>query len=162
MFAVRLLNGSHNGEYTHSGAVAGAWTVEGTMNLVFGALFFVPMLFVAYVAVRPVLPTRRSTRAIASAIFATAVGAPIAIDTGNYEFYRYTSPLVSMALFMALLPLAGATLSLLTERWSGGGRPTRPRPRALDIVWSFAVAAGTLLVAVADFQHFRSVSSLLI
>lgn len=161
MFAIRLLNDSHNGESTHNGSVTGAWTIEGTMNLVLGALFFVPMLFFVYIAVRPVLPTRRSTRAGATALIVTIVGASAAIDPTNYEFYRFTSPLVSMAIFAALLPVAGATLSFLTESWRGGGRPRRPRPRALDIVWSFSVAAVTLFVAVLDVRQFGAVWSLL-
>lgn len=162
MFAIRLLNGSHNGENTHDGAVVGGWTVEGTMNLVFGALFFVPLLFFVYMAIRPVLPTRRSTRAGAAAIFAIVVGTPFGIDTSNYEYYRYTSPLVSMAIFVVLLPLAGATLSLLTEWWSGNGRPARPRPRALDIAWSSAVAGVTVFVTLIDVRHFRAIWSFLV
>ena len=158
MFAIRLLNDSHNGETTHAGAVVGVWTLEGTIGLVLeGIVFFASPMFVAYLFVRPILPTRRRTRVLTSAAFATVVGLPVAIDPTNYEYYRYTSPRVALAMFVVLLPISGALLSFLAERWIGGARPRRPRWRALDLAWSGVVVALTARVLVEDLRMVRSI-----
>ncbi len=162
MFAIRLLNDSHNGETTHAGAVVGAWTFDGTLALVIESLFFAPVMFVIYLVVRPILPTRLRTRVLTSAAFASVVGAPMVIDPTNYEYYRYTSPRVALAMFVVLLPTSGALLSLLAERWSGGGRPQRPRRRSVDIVWSGIVVALTALPLAHDVRMVQSIWSHLV
>ena len=156
MFAVRLLNDSHNGETTHEGAVVGSWTLEGTVDLLVEGLFVAPPMFVAYLVVRPILPTRRRTRVLTSAAFATVVGVPMAIDPTNYEYYRYTSPRVALGMFVVLLPISGALLSFLAEWWIGGER-RRPGWRALDLAWSGVVMALTALVLVEDLRMVRSI-----
>lgn len=163
MFAIRLLNDSHNGETTHAGAVVGAWTLDGTLGLVVESLFFfAPPMFVLYLLVRPILPSRLPTRVLTSAAFATIVGMPMTIDPSNYEYYRYTSPRVALGMFVVLLPISGALLALLAERWSGGGRAQRPRRRAVDITWTGVVVALTALPLAEDVRMVRSIWSQLV
>lgn len=96
---------------------------------------------------------------LVSAAFATIVGVPMAIDPTTYEYDRYTSARVALAMFVVLLPILGALLSFLAERWSGNGVLRRPHPRAVDVAWSGVVLALTGLALIGDVRKVGSIWS---
>jgi len=159
MLVIRLMNPSHNGEVTHATGIIGEVTLGGTLALVAGTAFLTLPLAVTYLLARTAFPTRRNRRVIASAAFFTVVGFPLVLDLGNYEFYRFVPPLISVSLFSLLLPIGGGLMSVLTE-WAGSGTRARLHNRFVDVAWS-SVVAGAFIVALArDLRDLTSATQL--
>jgi hypothetical protein len=135
MRIVAIMGRSHYGEVTHHNAVTGVTTLGGTMNLAIeGALLGVAgSLF--YLVVRPWLPGRPLVRGLLFGLLLLLAVGTLVLD-GDYEYYRYVSPAVSVSLFALLFPLYGAVLAWLIERWD------RDRPQFTG--WPLRIGRGLL------------------
>lgn len=142
MYVIRLMNPSHNGEFTHANAEVGRFTLDGTLSLAIEGMFFGVPGAVVYLIVRRWIPGMGVMKGLVFGLVLLVVGAPAVLD-GNYEYFRYVSPGIAVALFSLLYPLFGMVVSMLTERL-GRGASGPPRNRAL--AWSGYVILGGILV----------------
>ncbi|MBA3653845.1 MAG: hypothetical protein H0W70_06580 [Actinobacteria bacterium] len=120
------------GEVTHERAVVGQRTLEGTINLVLivvaaGAVTGAPV----YIVVRRWLPARVVLKGLSFAAVLLAVFGPYVLD-GDYEYFRYGHPAISVALFLTTFVVFGLVSAALAERWAGA--PAQPPRRWLTIV----------------------------
>jgi hypothetical protein len=155
MFVIRLQNDSHNGEVTHELATVGRVTLEGTVNLIVQGMVYGVAGVVVYVAVRRWMPGRGVVKGVAFGLFLLVVFGQALLD-GNYEYFRYVSPVQAVLLFAALYPLFGAVVGLLTERWTR--LPEGPPGNRIVAVAGWVVlGAAVVWGAVADYGQLRDV-----
>jgi hypothetical protein len=145
MYAMRRMNGSHNGEMTHAGATVGRWTAGGTRDLVLLGVVNGAGGGLVYLLLRRLLPGRSLVRGLLYGVLLLAlVGGIFLDDQDSYEYVRYVSPAISVTAFAALFPLFGVTVAAIAEAIA-------PAPAAGPARWRrLAVVAGrALLVLVA-------------
>lgn len=137
------------GELTESGFVVGEVTLGGTLALVLLGAIGGALGGAVYVAMRPWLAPLHRWRGIGFGLLMLAVsGEP---DPASRDFRRFGPPLVSIAMFAALSPLAGALLVPLVtklERYVAAPDPSGPsssgRAAVHEVSWIAGI--GTLLV----------------
>lgn len=118
MRLIALMSRSHYGEVTHADVPIGIVTLHGTMNLVLqGAIPGVAGGLV-YVLVRRWLPPGRLARGALFSLLMLLIGWPAVLD-GRYEYVRYVSAAVSVALFACLFPVYGFTTVVVAESLAG-------------------------------------------
>jgi hypothetical protein len=142
MYVIRLMNTSHNGEFTHANAEVGRFTFDGILSLAIEGMFFGIQGALVYLIVRRWVPGVGAIKGLLFGLVLLVVGAPAILD-GNYEYFRYVSTWVGVALFALLYPLYGVVVSPLTERL---GRGTAGPPRDRRLAWSGYLILGALLV----------------
>jgi hypothetical protein len=142
MYVIRLMNPSHNGEITHANAEVGRFTMEGTLSLAIEGMFFGVPGAVFYLIVRRWIPGLGVMKGLVFGLVLLVVGAPAVLD-GNYEYFRYVSEWIAVALFSLLYPLFGVVVSPLTERL-GRGASGPPRNRSLAR-FGYLLLGGTLV-----------------
>lgn len=140
MWVLRLANPSHNGELTHANAEVGRVTAEGTVSLLTEGMFYGVGGALVYLVVRRWMPGTGLAKGLTFGLYLLAVGAPAVLD-GNYEYFRYASTWVGVAMFAALYPLFGLVVSPLTE-WLGRGQQGRPRQPVE--AWSGSIVLGVV------------------
>ena len=143
MFLIRLLNPTHNGMTTHSDAVVGRWTVDGTLAVVTGGMFEGIFGAIVYLIVRRWVPGRGWRKGLLFGLVLLVLIGPMVFD-GDYEYFRYIPPWASVTLFALLFPLYGVVQAPVTERL-GAGAQGPPRNRFLK--WGGYVVLGALVVA---------------
>jgi hypothetical protein len=154
MYVIRLMNPSHNGEFTHANAEVGRFTVDGTMSLAIEGMFFGVQGAVVYLIVRRWMPGLGVMKGLVFGLVLLAVGASAVLD-GNYEYFRYVPTWVAVALFSLLYPLFGVVVAPLTEHL---GRGTSGPPNNRRLAWSGYLILGAillwgLLVNLATLRH---------
>jgi hypothetical protein len=117
MRSIALMNRSHYGDVTHNNAVVGVTTFEGTLNIVIQGAFVGVLGSIFYLVLRPWLPGRTAVKGGLYGILLLVVFGSLVLD-GNYEYFRYVSPAVSVSLFALLFPLYGIVLAALLEWWA--------------------------------------------
>lgn len=155
MFLIRLMNPSYNGVVTHAGHEVGQITVSGTAELVLDGMFMGIPGAVVYLLVRRWIPGRGVVKGLVFGLTLLVVAAPAVLD-GDYEFFRYVAPWISVLLFALLYPLYGAVVAPLTERL---GRGAQGPPRNMVVAGAGSVVLAGVLVwsAVRDFFLLRDV-----
>lgn len=142
MYIIRLMNPSHNGEFTHANAEVGRFTMDGTLSLAIEGMFFGLPGALTYLIVRRWIPGHGLMKGLVFGLVLLVIGAPAVLD-GNYEYFRYVSPVIAVALFSLLYPLFGVVVSMLTEHL-GRGASGPPRNRAF--AWSGHLILAGILV----------------
>ena len=131
------------GELTESGNVVGEVTVGGTLTLVLLGAIGGALGGAVYVALRPWLAPLHRWRGIGFGLLMLAVsGEP---DPASRDFRRFGPPLLSIAMFAALSPLAGVLLVALVtklERYVAAVGPSEPRGGRRAAVHELAWIAG--------------------
>jgi hypothetical protein len=112
MFAIRLLNPSHNGEVTHAHSEVGRWTIDGTFDVVAQAMVVGVLGGAVYLAVRSSLGRRPG---LIYGFLLLAVFGPVVLD-GSYEYFRFVSTWAAVAMFAALYPLYGLVVAVVADR----------------------------------------------
>lgn len=155
MFAIRLLNPTFNGATTHAGSEIGRWTLEGTLALVTEGAFMGISGGLLYLLVRRWVPGTGWRKGLAFGALLLVLGGPLVID-GDFEFFRYVSPWISVGLFALLFPLYGLVISPLTERLA---RRVPGPPRNRLVRWTgYAVLDATVAWALwRDAVHARDI-----
>lgn len=158
MFAVRMMNPSHNGVTTHAGAEVGRITADGTLSLLMEGVFYGIPGALVYLLVRRWMPSHGWLKGLAYGVFLLIVAGPVVLD-GNYEFFRYVPAWVSVGLFALLYPLYGLVVAPLTERLGQGAKGP---PRNSVVAWSgYLILAGVLAWSLTrDFVMLRDVFGL--
>jgi len=155
MFIARLMNGSYNGQNTHASAINGQVTVSGTLSIVVTGVFFGVAGALLYLLVRRWVPGRGALKGLVFGLGLLLVGGSAVID-GNFEFFRYTRPWLSVAMFAALYPLFGVVLAFASERWAR--RPQgRPSNTAAAVVGWAILGLVVLRGAVESYEQLRDV-----
>lgn len=137
------------GELTQSGFVVGDVTTGGTLGLVLLGAIGGTLGGAVYVALRPWLAPLGRWRGLGFGLLMLAVsGEP---DPTSRDFRRFGPPLVSIAMFAALSPLAGVVLVPLVtklERYVAAAGPSGPRGgrRAAVHELTWIAGIGTLVV----------------
>ncbi|MEX2552486.1 MAG: hypothetical protein WD627_05760 [Actinomycetota bacterium] len=142
MYAIRLMNSSHIGEFTHANSEVGRFTLDGTLALAIEGMFFGVQGAVVYLIVRRWIPGVGVIKGLLFGLVLLVVGAPAVLD-GNYEYFRFVPTWVAVALFSLLYPLFGVVVSPLTERL---GRGASGPPRNRRLAWSGYVVLGAILL----------------
>ena len=155
MFIARLMNDSYNGQNTHASAINGQVTVSGTLSIVVTGMLFGVAGALAYLLVRRWVPGRGALKGLVFGLGLLLVGGSAVID-GNHEFFRYTRPWLSVAMFAALYPLFGVVLAFASERWAR--RPQgRPSNTAAAVVGWAILGLVVLRGAVESYEQLRDV-----
>lgn len=152
MYLIRLANPAYNGVVTHAGHEVGRVTASGVGALVSEGIFLGVPGAVVYLVVRRWIPGRGVRKGVAFGLVLMVVAGPLVLD-GNYEFFRYVSPWISVLLFALLYPLYGIVVSPLTERL---GRGTQGPPTNRLASWIGYV----LLTGVVAWSAYRDVVGL--
>jgi hypothetical protein len=157
MFVMRLMNPSHDGEVTHAGAEVGRWTLEGTVALVMEGMVVGALGGALYLVVRPALPGTSFARGLFYGLFLLAVFGGVVLN-GDYEYFRFVSTWIAVAMFAALYPLYGVVVAATADRLapSRGRTGTRGAKRlagaALLLVTTVAAAASARNVYLVYFD----------
>ncbi len=155
MYVIRLMNSSYNGVVTHAGHEVGQITLSGTTQLMFEGMFTGIPGALVYLLARRWVPGRGVGKGLAFGLILLVVAAPAVLD-GDYEYFRYVSPRISVPLFALLYPLYGVVVAPLTERL-GRGAQGPPRNGAVAGA-GYVLLAGVLVwSAVRDFFLLRDV-----
>lgn len=143
MYAMRRMNGSHNGEMTHAGATVGRWTAGGTRDLVLLGVINGAGGGAVYLLLRRLLPGRWPVRGMLFGVLLLAlVGGVFFDEQDSYEFVRYVSPAVSIGTFAGVFPLFGVTVAAIAHAIAPERPPALARWRRL------AVVAGRVVLVV--------------
>ncbi|NQW22672.1 MAG: hypothetical protein HQ475_04410 [SAR202 cluster bacterium] len=106
---VALLNPEANGTLTDAEQIVGAFTFEGTVELViFGGVFGGIFAGAVWVMVKDRLPERFCLRVPLAGVIATLVGSFALIDADNFDFSVFGSVGLNVAMFMMLVGLTGS------------------------------------------------------
>lgn len=137
------------GELTSSGFVVGEVTVGGTLVLVLLGAIGGALGGAVYVALRPWLAPLGRWRGLGFGLLMLAVSSEP--DPASSDIRRFGPPLLSIAMFAALSPLAGVVLVLLVtklERYVAAAGPSGPRGgrRAAVHELTWIAGIGALLV----------------
>lgn len=137
------------GELTQSGAVVGEVTVGGTLALMLLGAIGGALGGAVYVALRPWLAPLGQWRGLGFGLLMIAVNSEP--DPTAQDFRRFGPPLLSIAMFAALSPLAGVLLVAFVtklERYVAAAGPSEPRGgrRAAVHELTWIAGIGALLV----------------
>jgi hypothetical protein len=147
MWALAEMAPGRHGDVTHENAVVGQRTLAGTLSLLGNAPFFAPPGAVMYLVLRRWIPGRGLVKGLVFGAFIMLMFGDSVLD-GDYEYFRYVSPAISVPMFATVFPVYGAVMAPLTERWAGPS----PWPPRQWVTVSGRVALGALSVIGA--LHF--------
>jgi hypothetical protein len=114
---IAMMNRSHYGDVTHHNAVTGVTTLEGTLNVVIEGAFVGVLGSIFYLVLRPWLPGRTAVKGLLYGLLLLVLFGNLVLD-GDYEYFRYVPPAVSVSLFALLFPLYGIVLAALLQWWA--------------------------------------------
>jgi len=149
MRAAAALNPGATGARTENGELIGVVTANGTLALlVFGGLIFGVIAGIVWVVVSPWLPGGR-WRLPASAVAATAIGAPLVVRSDNPDFRILAADGPILAMLLGLVTLVGLAIA-----WLDGRLDRRlPRPGStrlpLGLIYGVVTLFGLLFLPIA-------------
>ena len=112
-----LLNPEAKGVITENENIVGEITFEGTIELVgFIGIFGGFLVGICWVIVREWLPRDPVQRVLLAGVLTALVGSPAVVAADNRDFQLLDPPLLHVAMFVALLGLAGSSTALLDDR----------------------------------------------
>jgi hypothetical protein len=152
MWAVAEMAPGRHGDVTHESAVVGQRTLSGTLKLLSNAPFFAIPGAIVYLILRRWVPGRGAVKGLVFGVFILLMFGDSILD-GDYEYFRYVSPAITVPMFATVFPVYGAALASLAERWAGPS-PWPPR-RRVTIVGQ--VVLGALFIVGA--LHLRETLS---
>ncbi len=116
MRASALLNPDRRGATTENGNVIGEITLDGTLELIFFAGVFGGLLAgYIWVLVRDWLPTSGPRRTIAAGLTAACLGSFGVLSETNFDFRILSPGWLHVAMFLALIGLAGSAIAMADE-----------------------------------------------
>lgn len=147
MRVATLLVPDATGQFTENGNVIGDITIGGTLGLIlFGGMFFGLGGSVIWVVVQPWIPGGRWTRALLAAPVAVALTGIGLIQGFNPDFAILRHDRVVVGLLVALVALAGASISVV-DSWLETRLPPAGSSAGADSGYlALAVAGGALML----------------
>lgn len=149
MWVIRLMNSTHDGEVTHAGYEVGRLTLSGTASLVTEGVFFGVLGGAFYLVLRPLLPRRRSwLRGLSYGLGVFVVFDEVVLD-GSYEYFRFVSTWVAVAMFAALYPLYGVVVAAVADRIAPPPLVDDGRRRSVRVARAVLLVLGVVGLASA-------------
>lgn len=142
------------GRFTENGNQIGDITLSGSLGLIlFGGLFFGLSGGVIWVVVSPWIPGSGLRRAILAMPIAVALTGVGLVQGSNPDFRILQHNGLVLAMLIALLALAGASIALL-DGWLDHGLPRPGRSAWADSLYAVLTLAGSLLILPILLQAY--------
>jgi hypothetical protein len=154
MRASALLVPEAAGRFTENGNRVGDITLSGTVGLVIGAgLFFGLAGATVWVVVAPWLPQGARPRAMLAMPVAVALAGVSLIHASNPDFRILRHDVVTVAMLLGLVAVAGLTISLLDSWLDTRLPPANASPSADGVYLALSLAGGGLVLPVVVVSY---------